>query len=123
MSNIPWDTGSYDEPMESNFLEFAKKNNIPITVFNKIHRKGKPKLNVNRKVMIKFMSSKERDNVYKSRKSLSDGLFVQDNITPFAWVAWLRSPETETRELDWENMDRELPNTRSAKRRVFRSRG
>ena len=56
---------------------------------DKCHRKGKPKFNVNRKVIIKFTNSKARDNVYKARKSLTDGLFVQDNLTPYReFLGW-----------------------------------
>ena len=84
ISNLPGDTGNYDEPVESKILEFAKKSKIALksSDIDKCHRKGKPKMNENRKVIIKFTNSKARDNLYKSRKGLTDGLFVQENLTP-----------------------------------------
>jgi hypothetical protein len=39
--------------------------------------------NFNRKVIVKFTNSKARQSVYSARKRLGDGIFVQENLTPY----------------------------------------
>ena len=116
ISNLPGDSGSYDEPVENKILAFADKAKIPLKAsdIDRCHRKGKPKLNVNRKIIIKFTNSKARDNVYKAMKSLPDGLFVQDNLTPYRESLGYEARKLKRENLIEKNMDRGLQGKRSA---------
>jgi hypothetical protein len=84
ISGIPGDTGSSEENVESKILAEAKKRGIQLSSsdIDKCHRKGKPKDNYNRKVIVKFTNSKARQRVYNARKEMSHGIFVQENLTP-----------------------------------------
>ncbi len=45
------------------------------------HRKGKPKADYNRRIIIKFTNYKARQMVYEARRNIGDGIFVQENLT------------------------------------------
>lgn len=83
ISGIPGDTADPREDVEAKILEYTRKHNIPLTSsdIDKCHRKGRPKVNINRKVIIKFTNSKARQCVYEARKRMGDGIFVQENLT------------------------------------------
>lgn len=85
ISGIQGDTGSNTEDIESKILAEAKAKKIDICSadIDRCHRKGQPKASVNRKVIIKFTNSKARQRLYEGRKSLSSGIYVQENLTPY----------------------------------------
>ncbi len=83
ISGIPGDTGNPQENVESKLIEHARKVNIELSAgdIDKCHRKGKPRGEYNRKVIIKFANSKARQRVYEGRKRIGDGIFVTENLT------------------------------------------
>jgi hypothetical protein len=85
ISGIPGDSGKPDENVEKKLLDQAKKVGLALNEsdIDKCHCKGKPVDNFNRKVIVKFTNSKARQRVYSARKRLGDGIFVQENLTPY----------------------------------------
>lgn len=91
ISGIPGDTGDQNEDVESKILKHI--NNITLSDGSKLkitphdidrcHRKGKPKQNENRKIIVKFTNSRARQKCYAARKLFGTGVFVQENLTPF----------------------------------------
>jgi len=73
------------ELLEKRLLDEAKRAGIPLTSadIDKCHRKGRYVDMGHRKVIIKFTNSKARDRVYWNRRKLADGVFVQENLTPY----------------------------------------
>ena len=85
ISGIPGDNGKPDEDVERKILDQAKKVGISLDTsdIDKCHRKGKPVDNKDCKIIVKFTNSKARQRIYNARKRLGDGIFVQENLTPF----------------------------------------
>lgn len=83
ISNIPGDTGNPNEDVETIILEHANRCNIALKPedIDKCHRKGKYKGSGNRKVIVRFTNSKARQRVYEGRRTIGDGIFVQENLT------------------------------------------
>lgn len=85
VTNIPGDTDDYTEQLESKIMSVSDKLNLGLSPhdIDKCHRLGKRKGESNRKVIIKFTNSRARDKLYRARKSIGDGIFVQENLTRF----------------------------------------
>lgn len=85
VSGIQGDEGKADENVEAKLLKLVNKAGLGLkhSDIDKCHRKGKPADNYNRKIIVKFTNSKARDRVYNARKNLGDGLFIQENLTPY----------------------------------------
>lgn len=84
VTGIPGDTGATEENVEQKILDLARKCNVDISSqdIDRCHRKGKYKQQ-NRRVIIKFTNSRARRRFYEARKRLGQGIYVQDNLTPF----------------------------------------
>ena len=67
------------------FIECAEKIGLDLSPHDtdRCHRKGKPKLDKRRKVIVKFTNSKARERAYRARKTLGDGIYVQENLIIF----------------------------------------
>lgn len=85
VSNIPGDTGDPKEDVEAKFLTLTGMHNVELTAadIDKCHRLGRfrPEFNKSRRIIVKFANSKARQRIYESRRSLGDGIFVQDHLT------------------------------------------
>lgn len=83
ISNIPGDTGSYNEKVEEKVLSLAQRIKLDLSAadIDRCHRLGRRQLESNRRIIVKFTNSKARQRVYDARKSLGDGIYVQDHLT------------------------------------------
>lgn len=86
VSGIRGDTGDFNENIERKILDHASSKGLQLTSgdIDKCHRLGSKTANItNRKVIVKFTNSKARDRVYSARKTLGNGIFVQENLTRY----------------------------------------
>lgn len=83
ISGISGDTGKYDENVTDKILSIMSDKGIAISAndIDRCHRRGRPKPNTNRKVIIKFTNSSARQRVYTGRKELGSDIYVQENLT------------------------------------------
>lgn len=87
IANIPGDTGNPAEDVEQKVLHLTQTHNVDLTSsdIDRCHRLGRyqPSASVNRRIIIRFTNSKARQRIYDCRRSLGDGIFVQEHLTKF----------------------------------------
>lgn len=87
VSNVPGDTGSFNEDVEKKVIFLCETNKVDLSPaeIDKCHRLGRynPDFDKNRRIIVKFATSKARQRIYDARKSLGDGIYVQEHLTRF----------------------------------------
>ncbi|MES9879652.1 MAG: hypothetical protein ABW185_02080 [Sedimenticola sp.] len=91
LSNIPGDTGDFNEDVEHRLLDLAtnavlpegKKLDLLPSDIDRCHRRGRYRAAVNRRIIIKFTNTKARQRVWDARKQLGNGIYVTENLTRF----------------------------------------
>ena len=85
ISGIKGDTKHSSEDVEAKVIDIAQKIGLDLSPrdIDRCHRLGKPRHGKDRKSIVKFTNSKARERVYRARKTLGEGIYVQDNLTIF----------------------------------------
>lgn len=84
INGVLGDTGEHSEDTDAKLLQMAASANIPLLPadIDKSHRLGKPRVGLNRTVIVKFANSKSRDRVLNARKDVG-GIYINEDISRY----------------------------------------